>query len=92
MEELRRFIDAGPTDAEMTDAKKAFLEAIKVSRTGDSAIAGQMVSNLYLGRTFAYSKTREEQINNLTADAVRAAFKKYIDPSKLIVLRAGDFK
>jgi zinc protease len=51
-----------------------------------------MVSNLYLGRTFAYSKTREEQINNLTADAVRAAFKKYIDPSKLIVLRAGDFK
>ena len=92
MEELRRFIDAGPTDAEMTDAKKAFLEAIKVSRTGDSAIAGQMVSNLYLGRNFAYSKTREEQINNLTADAVRAAFKKYIDPSKLIVLRAGDFK
>ncbi|MFN9411177.1 MAG: M16 family metallopeptidase [Pirellula sp.] len=92
MEELKRFIDAGPTDAEMTDAKKAFLEAIKVSRTGDSAIASQMVSNLYLGRTFAYSKTREEQINNLTADEVRAAFKKYIDPSKLIVLRAGDFK
>lgn len=92
MEELKRFIEAGPTDAEMTDAKKAFLEAIKVSRTGDSAIASQLVSNLYLGRTFAYSKTREEQINNLTGDAVRLAFKKYIDPNKLVILRAGDFK
>lgn len=92
MEELNRFIDAGPTEAEMVDAKKAFLEAIKVSRTGDSAIAGQLASNLYLGRTFAYSKEREEMIDALTADAVRLAFKKLIDPSKLVILRAGDFK
>lgn len=92
MEELTRFIDAGPTEAEMNDAKKAFLEAIKVSRTGDSAIAGQLASNLYLGRTFAYSKEREEQIQALTAEGVRKAFQKYIDASKLVILRAGDFK
>ena len=91
MEELNRFIDAGPTETEMLEAKKAFLESIKVSRTGDSAIAGQLASNLYLGRTFAYSKNREDQVQALTAESVRKAFQRYIDPNKLVVLRAGDF-
>jgi zinc protease len=91
MEELKRFIDAGPTEVEMADAKKAFLESIKVSRSSDGAIAGQLASNLYLGRTFAYSKARENQIQSLTSEAVKAAFRRYVDPAKLVILRAGDF-
>jgi zinc protease len=47
---------------------------------------------LYLGRTFAYSKDREAMIDALTAESVRLAFKKFVDPSKLVILRAGDFK
>ena len=92
MEELQRFIKDGPTQVELEDAKKAYLESLKVSRTGDGAIAGQLVSNLHLGRTFAYTKAREERVQALKPEDVRKAFEKHIDPAKLVILRAGDFK
>ncbi|HJZ59350.1 MAG TPA: pitrilysin family protein [Gemmataceae bacterium] len=91
-EELTRFITDGPTEAELADAKKAYLEAQKVGRTGDAAIAGQLVTNLDLGRTFAHTAEREKQILALTPADVTAAFRKHIDPKKLVVVRAGDFK
>jgi zinc protease len=68
------------------------LEGQKVSRSSDAAIAGQIVSNLRWGRTFAFTKDQETRIASLTPDDVKAAFQKYIDPKKLIIIRAGDFK
>ena len=92
MEELTKFLKDGPTESELADAKQAFLEAQKVGRTGDAGIAGQIVSNLNLGRTFAHAAEQEKAIKELTTDQVTAAFKKNIDPKKLVVIRAGDFK
>ena len=92
LEELNLFLAEGPSPAELADAQKAYLEAQKVGRTSDAAIAGQIATNLYLGRTFAYAREQEERIAALTPDAVRAAFRKYIDPKKLVIIRAGDFK
>jgi zinc protease len=91
-EELERFLADGPSLAELADAKRAYLEAQKVGRTGDAAIAGQIVTNLNLGRTFAHQTELEKRIEALTPDDVKAAFKKYIDPKKLVIIRAGDFK
>lgn len=34
----------------------------------------------------------EKKIAALTAEEVSAAFKKYIDPAKLVIVEAGDFK
>lgn len=92
MEELQQFIEKGPTEAELEDAKKAYLEAQKVSRTNDGAIAGQLISNMHLGRTFAYTKSREDRVKALTPEDVKKAFAKFVDPKKLVIMRAGDFK
>ncbi|MFZ4082611.1 MAG: M16 family metallopeptidase [Pirellula sp.] len=92
MEELNRFIELGPTDQELADAKKAYLEARKIGRASDGAIAGQLASNLDLGRSMAYVAKEEKQIEQLTPTDVQKAFKKYIDPKKLVIIRAGDFK
>lgn len=92
MEELQRFINDGPTETELADAKKAYLEARKIGRASDGSIAGQLASNLDLGRSFAYIAKEEKQIEALTTKDVQAAFKKYIDPKKLVIIRAGDFK
>lgn len=92
MEELTRFIAEGPTAQELIDAKKAFLESAKLSRNSDGAIAGQLISNLHLGRTFAFSAEQEKRIAEVTIEDIKAAFSKYIDPKKLVILRAGDFK
>jgi zinc protease len=92
IEELAKFIADGPSLEELTDAKQAFLESQKLGRNSDSGIAGQIVTNLQLGRSFAYSAEREKRIAALSPEDVRTAFKKYIDPKKLVIIRAGDFK
>jgi zinc protease len=91
-EELNEFLANGPSSKELADAQKAYLEAQKVSRTGDAAIAGQIATNLHVGRTFAHAIELERRIGALTPVEVKAAFKKYIDPAKLVIIRAGDFK
>ncbi len=92
MEELTKFLTDGPTESELADAKRAYLESQKVGRTGDAGIAGQIVSNLNLGRSFAHAADQEKKIQALTTEEVTAAFKKNIDPKKLVIIRAGDFK
>ncbi len=91
-EELERFLKDGPTEKEVADAKQAFVESQKVSRTADAAIAGQIVSNLNTGRTFAFIADQEKQILALTPAKVAEAFRKYVDPHRLVIIRAGDFQ
>ncbi len=91
-EELNAFLADGPSAAELNEAKKAYLEAQKVGRTSDGAIAGQIVTNLQLDRKFAHTSDLEKRIAALTPQDVKAAFQKYIDPKKLTIVRAGDFK
>jgi zinc protease len=91
-EELQEFLANGPSQQELDDAKKAYLEAQKVGRTTDNAIAGQIITNLQLGRNFAHTREMEQRIAALSPDDVKAAFAKYIDPKKLVIIRAGDFK
>jgi zinc protease len=92
MEEMADFLAKGPSKDEVADAQKAVLEAAKIGRTGDAAIAGQIVTNLQLGRKFSHTSDMEKRIAALTAEDVTAAFRKYVDPKKLVVIRAGDFK
>ncbi len=92
VEELQAFLSDGPTSSELEDGKKAFLEAQKVGRTGDAALASQIATNLQLGRKFAHTSETEKRIAALTPEDVKAAFQKYIDPKKLVIVRAGDFK
>jgi zinc protease len=91
-EELARFLADGPSAEELNDARRAYLEAEKVGRTSDAALAGRLATNLQLGRTFSHAGELDRRIESLTPEEVRAAFRKYIDPKKLVIVRAGDFK
>jgi zinc protease len=92
MEELQRFIEEGPTEEEVSAAVTAWLERQKVSRARDGSIAGQIISNLYLDRSFRFVAEREARIAGLTAADIQAAFRKHIKPDKLVIIRAGDFQ
>ena len=92
MEELNLFLKEGPTEKELADAKQAFVESQKVNRTADASIAGQIVSNLELDRKFAHAADQEKAILALKPDNISYAFRKYVDPKKLVIIRAGDFK
>ena len=92
MEELNLFLKEGPTEKELADAKQAFVESQKVNRTADASIAGQIVSNLELDRKFAHAADQEKAILALKPDNISYAYRKYVDPKKLVIIRAGDFK
>ena len=90
-EELTKFMKDGPTEKELADAKVAWLERQKLSRSRDGSIAGQIKSNAYYGRDFKYIREKEEAIKALTREDIITAFNAHIDLEKLIVIRAGDF-
>jgi zinc protease len=62
------------------------------SRANDQELVGTLVARRFAGRTMAYDAAYESAITALTADQVNAALRKYIDPTKISLVRAGDFK
>jgi zinc protease len=90
-EELARAIRDGFTEAEVATAKSGILQRRAQTRAQDGALAGAWAGNLHLGRTFAWSKQFEARIMALKASDVSAALRKYVDPAKVSVVKAGDF-
>ncbi|HET6263507.1 MAG TPA: pitrilysin family protein [Usitatibacter sp.] len=91
-EELERAIKEGFTDAEVAAAKSGTLQAGVQGRSQDAGVANRWVSYLHLGRTFStFSKPFEDKIRTLTPAQVTAALRKYVDPAKVTIVKAGDF-
>jgi zinc protease len=90
-EEIARFLKDGVSQEELEKAKQGYLQAQKVRRTNDRALAGTLADLSQAGRTMEFYAQFEKRIAGLTADQVQAAAKKYIDPKDLVVVTAGDF-
>ena len=91
-EELERALREGFTAAEVEEGKKGLLQQRRLSRTADRALAGRLASYLFLGRTFAWDREFEKRIAGLTAEEVHAALQRHLEPQRLSVITAGDFK
>jgi len=91
-EELERALAQGFSDTEVAAAKKGLLEARRVQRGQDGALASRLSNYLYLGRTFAWDVEFEKRIAALAPAEIRDALRRHIDPNKLSVLKAGDFR
>ncbi len=91
-EELTKALTTGFTAAEVQAAKPSLLQQREQSRANDPELVGTLIARKFAGRTMAYDTKFEAAINALTADQVNAAVKKYLDPAKLSIIRAGDFK
>ena len=67
-------------------------QARRLARTQDRSLASRLSTYSFAGRTFAWDIALEKRIGSLGAAEVNAALKKYIDPSRLAIILAGDFK
>lgn len=90
-EELTKYLENGPSLAEIADAQKAWTEGRKVSRTNDTQLAMQIVNHLNLGRTFQFDADVEKKVNDVGPGDVKEVFRKYLQPKRLVIIRAGDF-
>jgi zinc protease len=90
-DEIARALKDGFTADEIEQAKKGWLGAQQLSRAQDRELTGRLNNYLFINRTVAWDATLAESIKNLTAEQIVAAMRKYIDPNKITIVKAGDF-
>ncbi len=92
LEELDKLRKDGMSATELEEGKKAYLAMLKQRRSTDAQLAGLLEDELQAGRTLAYYADLEKKVEALTAEEVAETFRKTIDPKKLVIVEAGDFK
>jgi zinc protease len=90
-EEVEKFLKDGVSLEELDGGKKAFLDARKVERSDDGALAAELANGLFVGRTFQFVADQERKIETLSPADVSRAFGKFLDPKKLVIVQSGDF-
>ncbi len=90
-EELTKVYQNGITQDELDKARQGWLQSQQVGRANDGQLAGDLQGKVYLGRTMAFDADLERRVAGLTLAQVNAALHRYLDPSKLTVVKAGDF-
>ena len=90
-EELARLAKDGFTAQELQDAKNGLLQARRLALAQDAGLATSLAGQLEVGRTMDYTAGIDRAIAAVTLEQANAAFRKYIDPSKLAFVYAGDW-
>ena len=91
-EEVDRLLRDGVTAVELKAAKAGFLQQEEIERATDSRLSRILAEDLYVGRTMEFQADLDRKLRDLTPEAVNAALRKILDPKKLTVVTAGDFK
>jgi zinc protease len=91
-EELDRVLKNGFTAEELDKARQGWLQQQVQSRASDNYLTSLLSSQALTGRTMSYNAQIDSWVAALTVADVNSAIKKYIDPQKLSVVKAGDFK
>ncbi|MBL8910071.1 MAG: insulinase family protein, partial [Archangium sp.] len=88
--ELERWSTLSKEDLAL--AKDDFLNQLAQGRTDDQQLARILTHHAKYGWTLQWDAELEKKLKAVTPDAVSAAVKKYVDPSKFVTVKAGDFK
>jgi zinc protease len=91
-DELGKLLRDGFSEEELKTAKSGWSQQQTLNRAGDQTLAARLASYLFLGRKLDWDETLEARVGELTAERVSAAMRRHLDPAKLSVVKAGDFK
>ena len=90
LDEWNRLVSGGIPEKELGEAKAAWKITYDGRLAQDDALLGIIDRNLYAGRGFAFQKNIVSKIAALTTGEVAAAIKKFIEPARLVKVKAGD--
>jgi zinc protease len=90
-DELAKLIKDGFTAQEIEEAKKGFVQRGQLSRAQDRELSGKLNNYLFLNRTLVWDAELEAKVQNLTAEQINAAMRKYLTPDNITIIKAGDF-
>ncbi len=90
-EEIERALKEGFSEEEVKSAKSGYLQSQTVNRSQDAGLASRLNDYLFIKRTLLWDKDLETKIAALTPDQIATAMRKWIDPAKINIVKAGDF-
>jgi zinc protease len=91
-EELARSLAAGFSQQELDQGRAGLLRQRKLSRAQDEVLVERLSGNLYHDRRFARSQQVDDALSRVTLEQLNAAWRRHIDPGKLVVAWGGDFR
>jgi zinc protease len=91
-EEFEKLLKDGIPAEEFAKARAALLLSRQRQRNEEFYLASRLDRSLRVDQTLAYDAGIDEKLAALTPDDVQAALKKHFDPTRLVVVVAGDFK
>jgi zinc protease len=80
----------GFTADELASAKTGLLQLNQLNRSQDGALVQMWVNDQLLGRTFKFQADQDAAIQAATLEQVNAAFRKFVNPSNVAIVWAGD--
>jgi zinc protease len=90
-EVMAQALKDGLTATEVDAAKKGLLEARQLPRSDDAALAAALVSQSWLGRTWAETGKLDAAFAAVSVDDANAALRRYLNPADMAFVYAGDF-
>lgn len=90
-EEIVRAAKEGFTTEELKAATAGWLQSRKVSRANDAGLASVLNRYLFIGRDLNWDAKLDADVEALTVGQLNATTAKYLDHSKMLVVKAGDF-
>ena len=90
-EEMARVLKDGFEEKEIAEAKSGWLQSRQVGRAQDAPLSRTLALDLYINRTLAWDAEFEKKVASLTGEQILTAMRKYLDPAKMTIVKAGDF-
>jgi zinc protease len=90
-EELDRALKTGFSAEEVEAAKSGWFQDRQQRRGQDNDLGLLLTWNLPLDRPLSFEEDLDNQVKALTNEQIVTALRRYLDPSKLVIVKAGDF-
>lgn len=88
-DELEQFVAEGPTDAEMTAAKANLIQGFPLRLDSNRKLIANVANIAWYGLPLDYLDTWTQRVEAVTADRVRAAFQRVLQPARMVTVIVG---
>ena len=91
-EELDKALKDGFQADEISAARQGWMQNREIGRAKETELANRLASYLLIDRTLLFDTDTEKKVAVLNNEQILTVLRKYFDPAKLSIVKAGDFK
>lgn len=88
-EVLREFVEKGPTDQQVQEAIENIVGGYPLGLASNYSIIGNLGAMAFYGLPKDYLEKFPERIREVDADKIRKAFRKHINPDRMLIITVG---